>query len=147
MFARRLAYSRVALVLTLATIGCSKSKDDLPREPVAGTVTMDDQPLPEAVILFSPAGDAAEAKTSATAEIKDGKFSVPREDGLVPGTYNVSISHAKMEKVKTKAKGALSKPTRLGKEEIPARYNAKTTLSADIPKGGKSDLNFPLTSK
>jgi hypothetical protein len=49
--------------------------------------------------------------------------------------------------VKTKAKGELAKPTRLGKETIPARYNTKSDLKAEIKPGGAKDLKFPLESK
>lgn len=148
MNAFRPARSLLALALTVAAIGCSRSKDDLPREPVAGTVAMDGRPLPEGAIQFSPAADAAKAPTvGAVAEIKEGRFTIPREDGLVPGRYKVSISHAPAQAVKTKAKGALAKPTRLGKEQIPEKYNKATTLTAEIPRGGKADLDFSLQSK
>ena len=83
--------------LGLGTIGCSPSKDDLPREPVAGKVTMDGQPLLEGVIQFYPKENATASSVGANAEIKDGAFSIAREDGLVPGSYKVAISHAGVE--------------------------------------------------
>jgi hypothetical protein len=146
MIARRCAYSSLALALGLMTFGCSRSKDDLPREPVAGTVTMDGQPLPEAVIQFYPTGDAK--TTGANAQIKDGQFSIPREDGLVPGTYKVSISHAELQAALFKGKKSDSpRSKRLGPELIPARYNSKSELTAEIKPGGTEDLKFELTSK
>ena len=36
--------------------GCSQSSDELPREPVSGTVTLDGQPLASGTIQFSPDG-------------------------------------------------------------------------------------------
>jgi hypothetical protein len=146
--------SRRALFLALflsPVIGCSRSKDDLPREPVAGTVTLDNQPLAVGVIQFTPT-DPAAAATAHVTEIADGKFSIPKEDGLVPGTYRISISHAEMEEVKTKSKtkkpaGSLSKATRLGKEMIPARYNIQSTLKEQIKPGGAGDLKYDLQSK
>ncbi len=146
--------SRRTFLLTLilsTAIGCSRSKDDLPREAVAGIVTLDTQPLIEGVIQFTPT-DPNAAATACVAEISDGKFSIPREDGLVPGSYRISISHAEMEEVKTKSKtkkpqGSLSKSTRLGKETIPARYNTQSTIKEEIKRGGASDLKFDLQSK
>jgi hypothetical protein len=138
-------------VLGLAAAGCSRSRDDLPREPVAGSVTMDGQPLPEAVIQFSPVGDPAKGPTvGANAEIKDGRFSIPREDGLVPGPYKVSISHAELKDVQAKGKVNTSIPSRtkkIGPERIPPRYNANTELKAEIKPGGASDLKYDLQSK
>jgi hypothetical protein len=142
----RLSYCILSLALGLAQIGCSRSKDDLPREPVAGTVTMDGKPLPEAAIQFTPTGETK--ATGVVAKVEDGKFSIPREEGLVPGTYMVSISHAEQQEIKSKkAAGSLSKSTKMGKEQIPARFNTQSKLTAEIKKGGVSDLSFPLESK
>ena len=136
----------------LAAIGCSPSKDDLPREPVAGTVTIDGQPLPEAAIQFTPTGETK--ATGVVAKVEDGKFSIPREEGLVPGAYMVSISHAEQQdgpSAKGKRAGSRSTPPsstkKLGPEQIPARYNTQSKLTAEIKKGGVSDLSFPLESK
>jgi hypothetical protein len=146
MNTHRLSYFVLSLAVVLAPIGCSRSKDDLPREPVAGTVTMDGKPLPEAAIQFTPTGETK--ATGAVAKVEDGKFSIPREEGLVPGTYMVSISHAEQQEIKSKkATGSLSKSTKLGPEKIPARYNTQSKLTAEIKKGGVSDLSFPLESK
>jgi hypothetical protein len=146
MNTHRLSFGILSLALGLATTGCSSSKDDLPREPVAGTVTMDGKPLPEAAIQFTPTGETK--ATGAVAKVEDGKFSIPREEGLVPGTYMVSISHAEQEEIKSKkAVGPLSKSTKMGKEQIPARFNTQSKLTAEIKKGGVSDLSYPLESK
>jgi hypothetical protein len=150
MTARRPPLSLLALSLTLAMTGCSRKLDDLPREPVAGTVTMDNQPLPEAVIQFYPQGESSATSTGANAEIKDGRFSIPRESGLVPGTYKVSISHAELTDIDAKGKNRRSTPTRskkLGPEQIPARYNAKSELKVEIKSGGATDLKYELQSK
>ena len=33
------------------------------------------------------------------------------------------------------------------RETLPAKYNTKSTLKADVTKGGKNAFDFPLTSK
>jgi hypothetical protein len=143
----------LALALAVAPIGCSRGLDDLPREPVAGTVTMDGQALPEAVIVFSPTGDASKGPAAAVvAEVKDGQFAIPRDEGPIPGSYKISISHAEMKDADSKSKGRkktpiLSRSKVIGPELIPARYNTQTELTADIPKGGRKDLKFDLKSK
>jgi hypothetical protein len=151
MIARRATRSVLAPILILATFGCLKRYDDLPREPVAGTVTMDGQTLPEASIQFSPTGDTK--ATGANTQVKDGQFSIPREDGLVPGTYKVSISHAELVEVADKGKikappsSIPSRTKRIGPEMIPARYNTKSELTAEIKPGGTRDLKYDLKSK
>jgi hypothetical protein len=146
MNAPRRTYTLLALALGLVPIGCSSSKDSLPREAVSGDVTLDGQPLPKAAIQFTPTGEMK--ATSAVAEVDGGKFSISRAEGLVPGTYRVSISHAEVIEVKPKkGEGALSKTTRLGKELIPAMYNTQSKLTAEIRPGGAKDLKFELQSK
>jgi hypothetical protein len=149
MTTRRSAYSLLVLLPSLVTIGCSTSKDDLPRVPVAGTVDMDGRPLPEAVIQFYPIGEKTATSVGANAQIVNGKFSIAREDGLVPGSYKVSISHQELKDVESNAqkKGTPSRSKVLGPERIPAKYNTQSTLKADIKAGGSKDLRFELQSK
>jgi hypothetical protein len=149
MTGRRRSPYLLGLILALAPFGCSTRLDDLPREPVAGVVLIDGQPLPEAVIQFAPMGEASATSTAEHAEVKDGSFSIPREHGLVPGKYKVAISHAELKAPDTKAKRKIT-PERskvLGPEQIPARYNTKSTLEAEIKPGGAKDLKFELQSK
>jgi hypothetical protein len=151
MLPRRLTDSLIALVLTFGMAGCSQPLDDLPREPVSGTVMMDGQPLAEAVIQFTPTGATAKSPIAgANGEIKDGQFSIPREEGPVPGTYKVSISHAELKDVPSKGKVNTSIPQRnkkVGPEQIPADYNTKSKLEVEIKSGGAGDLKFELKSK
>ncbi len=143
-------YINSALVLALGlAAGCSGGGDDLPREAVAGTVTLDGQPLANGVIQFNPAGkDAAgSAAVSAGGQIAGGKFSIPREGGPVPGKYSVAIySAARGERTKPAQVGG-GKPAELAKELIPAKYNTATELTAEVKKGGGNDFTFALQSK
>src|SRR5262249_50222046 len=143
MIRRRSTRIVLALTFGLTVVGCSRSKDDLPREPVAGTVTLDGQPLAEAVIQFSPTGDASKTpRSGANWEIKDGQSPTPREEGLAPAPYRVSISHAELKDVKAKGKVNTAIPSRTktyGPEQILARYNAQSELKAEIKPGGTRD--------
>jgi hypothetical protein len=145
------AHSRFRYILVLAVglaAGCSGSGDDLPREPVSGTVTLDNQPLATGVIQFSPAekASAGQSLNSAGGQITDGKFSISREQGLVPGKYNVAINAAeKTERTKPERVGA-GKMSDLAKELIPAQYNSQTTLTAEVKKGGGNAFTFTLES-
>jgi hypothetical protein len=110
---------------------------------------MDGQPLPKAVIQFYPEGEASANSAGANGEIKDGKFSIPREAGPVPGSYRVSISHAELLTADPtgKSKNVPDRSKKLGPEQIPARYNTKTELRREIKSGGAPDLEFKLESK
>jgi hypothetical protein len=136
----------VCAALGLA-VGCTGSGDDLPREAVSGSVTLDGQPLANGSISFMPpvAGGTA---TSGGSTIMNGKFSFSRETGLVPGTYNVAI-HASERSARTRPAhvGAAPKASELPKELIPVKFNANTELKTEITKGGGNVLTFTLQTK
>ncbi len=74
----------------------------------------------------------------------------PARRGWFPGTYKVSISHAELKDVPAKGKSNTSIPSRskkLGPELIPAKYNTKSELKAEIKRGGVQDLKFDLQSR
>jgi hypothetical protein len=137
------------LAIGLVAPGCAGG-DELPREAISGTVTLDSRPLAGGVIQFTP---AVEATTGGIAvgggsPIKDGQFSIDREHGLVPGSYKVTVNAAgaPTEPFKTLEPG---RPNRAAKpkELIPTKYNAQTTLTAEVKKGGGNNFKFDLVSQ
>jgi hypothetical protein len=127
--------------------GCSTG-DGLPREPISGTVTLDGQPLAEGAIQFSPAGGAtAGPAVSAGALIEGGRFSIDREHGLIPGSYRVGVNAAAPTSAQAGPAGPGGKPVARAAELIPAKYNAETTLTAQVQKGGRNRFQFDLRSK
>ena len=141
---------RLSLVIFLfpvlgLVVGCSQSSDELPREPVSGTVTLDGQPLSNGAITFIPETGVG----GGGGTITDGAFSIGREGGLVPGKYKVAIyaSEKTAETTKPDQVGGTKKESKVAKELIPTKYNAQTELSAEIQKGGTRDLKFDLQSK
>jgi hypothetical protein len=143
----------ILAAVVLAMAGCSGSGDDLPREAVSGTVTLDSQPLADGTITFAPQaqGSTGGFATPGGAMIKDGKFYIAREVGMVPGTYSVAIYSAGKRGNGTKPAqpgGGGNKGTDVAPETIPAKYNSRTELKAEIQKGGSIDtLKFELKSK
>ena len=146
-----LHHRRFSFALFLAAsglmAGCSGSRDELPREPVSGTVMMDGQPLAEGAIQFTPAAGSGGPAISYTAPIENGEFSIPRADGLVPGSYKVSISAVPVKR-DTRIEATIGKKKATPfKELIPAKYNSKTTLTEEIKRGGASGLKYEIRSK
>jgi hypothetical protein len=142
----RLSSALVVFAALGLAVGCSGSGDDLPREAVSGTVTLDGQPLANGTISFSPAGGSGGPGGGGV--IGGGKFSIPRETGLVPGNYNVALYASEKRAEQTKpAQAGGGKPAERPKELIPAKYNTSTELKAEIKKGGGNDLRFTLLSK
>jgi hypothetical protein len=121
----------VALAVLALVAGCGKS-DRPPLGKVSGTVTLDGQPLPEALVLFTPDGPG---RTSQGVTDASGRYSVTYLRDIVGanlGRHMVRITTAREET------GA--------KELLPAKYHAKTTLSATVSPGDNV-VDFALDSK
>lgn len=142
----------VAIIL-LASWGCGGG-DGLPRQAVSGKVTLDGQPLDSALITFTPNGGGGDS-TSGAAQVSGGSFSISKAEGLIPGSYRVSISATKESPVKASRKKEtdsvtgeeIAPPTSALREVLPARYNARSELKADVTDAGPNDFTFDLTSK
>jgi hypothetical protein len=135
--------SRIFSLLAFAALawaaGCS---DESPYGEVQGEVTLDDKPLNEGVVRFVP-GDG---KTpTASALLEGGKF----RERVPIGTHRVEISSPQLPKGITSAKqmkrGTVDEGSAL-EELIPARYNTRTELQAEVKKG-TNKVRFDLKSK
>ena len=128
------------LLLALTLAGCGVAEDEVPREPIWGTVTLDGTPLKAGSISFAseaPVQGKAVA-TTAGAVIVDGRYSIDRAQGLMPGKYRVAILSQGGGPPTDEAPGpATSTPP--PKDPIPAKYNAQlTTLNVGVIKDGSS---------
>ena len=137
------AFTAFQCLITLVSAGCS-DRDDLPRRAVSGTVTLDGQPLDGGRIEFQPTDSAGLATGSA---IEQGSYRIAREAGPTPGRYRVNISAA--SETKEAAEPQDSSPGRAQPavaERIPARYNASSTLTAEIKADSAEPIDFALDS-
>lgn len=135
MMRSRNAFLLIAVAL-LPLAGCEKANA---RKAVLGTVTFKGVPLDMGSIAFLSSSDGMQV---GGALIKDGKFQMPAEMGLEPGTYKVSVSSPKGIAERTPEQVAAgASPS--AKEQIPAEYNTKTKLTIEVTGGGSNV--FPLT--
>jgi hypothetical protein len=132
-------------MLALASSGCEGRSDDLPREGVSGSVTMDGQPLAKGTIQFAPTSD--KIPTTITAGINDGKYSVPHTEGLVPGTYKVAISSFNEVAETPEPHHAPGKVGPAPKNLIPKQFNTASTLTAEVKGGEANTFDFEITKK
>lgn len=125
--------------------GCGQG-DNLPREAVSGSVSIAGKPLAKGLITFLPSD--SEVPTQGGGAIMDGKYSIPRDQGLVPGEYKVVISSTenKPETVVDKTNDMPGMPPILAKEAIPSQYNEKSLLTAKVTAGAKNVFEFNLTN-
>ncbi|MEQ1828342.1 MAG: hypothetical protein ABL921_20445 [Pirellula sp.] len=79
------------------TLGCAClfgcGQDGPVRYSLSGTVSMPDgKPVPAGDVSLEPDGSAGNKGPATMVQIKDGKFSAPRDQGIVGGKYVVTIS-------------------------------------------------------
>src|SRR5262249_35444301 len=77
----------ILAMFVLLFAGCGSRSDRL---AVSGEVTLDGSPVDEASIRLTSTGNGKLFASGAM--IQNGKFHVPQEKGLPPGTYRVEIS-------------------------------------------------------
>jgi hypothetical protein len=131
---------------SLFLTGCGGG-DNLPREEISGSVAVDGKPLDSGLITFQPDGSEA---TQSGASVVQGKYTIPRDQGLVPGKYTVTITAAgntPEKQVDTLTNNNMpGMPPLPAKEVIPSSYNSQSLLSAQVKAGSKNEFNFNLTA-
>jgi hypothetical protein len=141
----RLLVCLVLMPASAASIfsGCGGAQDELPRQTVAGTVKFQGGPLKSGLIQFQPS--SAGASMAGGAGIVDGQYSISRAEGLVPGSYQVSITSAAAAASPAGALPGDSPPP--AREPIPVKYNARTTLKAEVKPDAPNKFDYDLDSK
>jgi hypothetical protein len=125
--------------LMLLIAGCADGRDPHGRQAIHGVVTFRGQPLDQGSIRFqSPDPNGL----SAGALIQNGKYQIPREQGLPAGTYTVHLSSLEPTPPLTGAPG--ENPAPPAKERLPEEYNVKTRLKAEIKPDQTPKFDFEV---
>lgn len=124
------------VVLMLVAAGCAQKPKGMPDlAPVTGVVTMDGKPLPKVTVAFT---NDANGQVSFGGTDDAGKFELTysgRHKGASIGANTVRITTSTDNPVGPE-----------WKDPIPAKYNKKTELKADVQPGGVL-IDFELSSK
>ena len=114
---------------------------------VTGRITLDGQPLANAVVVFQPVPTGLEINSEPGSDATtdaDGVFHLKvrrtGQDGAVVGQHRVMISA--FANMKPEKGGGLER-----RNVIQSRYNEKTTLIFDVPAGGTQEARFDLLSR
>ncbi|HCO25588.1 MAG: hypothetical protein CME31_22015 [Gimesia sp.] len=125
----------------VSLVGCGGASDAPVTYPVSGNVTLDGEPLTEGDIIFR---DASGKAASAAGKIENGAYSLT----ATAGKKSVVITATKEIPGKTVVGGAPDEPPVPAVEQyLPAEYNEKTTLEADVSDSGSNEFSFELKSK
>jgi hypothetical protein len=130
---------RIAPVLLTFAFLAGCGEEEPAGKPVSGHVTFHGKPLDHGSIQFTP---AAEQGTMSGGMIKDGHYQVSAEHGLKPGLYDVRISSKEGGPPPSDdLPGEVKDPP---KERIPAQYNSRTTLKAEVKESGENKFDFTI---
>ena len=126
-------------LVVMGLVGCSSAPDDQPETgPVTGVVLLDDKPLPNARVLFSPTsgGQSSEGTTD-----ENGKFELRyKRDimGAKVGEHLVKISTYEEPQV-----GDDGRPTGGRLELVPQEYNETSSLKRTV-ESEDNEFEFKL---
>ena len=127
----------VCPLLAMCGFGCGRS--DLPElAPVSGTITLDGKPCPKAIVLYSIQKENGGRPSSGLTDA-EGHYELQYLDG-------VKGAHIGMNKVEVTTFWPDGEPGEGESESIPAKYNSKSTLTADV-KDGRNTFDFNLESE
>jgi hypothetical protein len=134
---------RPLAVLLLLVGGCGDSAGG--RQEISGTVTLRGQPLDQGIIEFHPLDNPSSDQlvTKSGAMIKDGKYLIPKAQGLVPGKYRVVLSSGD-QKASLSEAGDPGPKSIFSKERIPADYNLNTKQVVEVKKGGPNQFDYVI---
>ena len=124
-----------AIFVALSSVGCGSASNS-----VTGIVTLDSEPLAEALVQFTPLdaeGRIALGKTSA-----DGTYELQSSrdvTDVAAGTYRVTITTSDVT-----GEDELGRVLR-SEEKVPAKYNSKTELTKEVIEGANK-IDFDLTN-
>lgn len=139
------------MVMLLCLSGCGGPSDQPDLGRVQGTITFDGQPLSGVVVVFQPdSGRPARGRTDT-----EGKYELT----YIRSTRGTKVGHNRVEIAPSEedddpAENEVDTETvsrkrpakfKSGKPKIPARYNIKTELEADVQPGNNT-FDFELTS-
>ena len=139
-------------ILSLNLSGCGTGSDQPELGLVTGTVTLDDKPLKGIEVVFHPEnGRPARGKTDS-----DGRYELT----YIYKTFGTKLGHNRVEIAPNEEgededsegdgggeqDGAAKKRSKPGKIKIPARYNSKSELKANV-EVGENVFDFNLESK
>jgi hypothetical protein len=138
---RRFAWLLPGLSILLFSLGCGDPHDG--RLAVSGNVTFQGQPLDQGNIMFIPA--SRDLRTQASAQIINGRYQISAAQGLRPGKYKVSI-HSGDGRTPVVPSDAPPGPSGnfSSQDRIPEAYNLKSTLEAEVKKGGANRFDYPI---
>ena len=104
---------------------------------------VDGAPVQTGTVSFTPTEGQA---TSGGAVISNGKYTIPRDNGLLAGKYRVAISAPASGSDKPAPVMPGEAPP-LAKDLIPPEWNTASNQIVEVKKGGANSFPFEISTK
>jgi len=136
----------IAIAAALTIAGCSSRPADQPSlGKVRGKITMDGEPLAGVDVVFSPEKGRPSMATTDAAGRYDLCY-INTTKGAKVGPHKVFIRPTDMPPEEPSADGSSGGAPVAPPPKIPAKYNKRSTLTAEV-KAGRNTFDFALESK
>jgi hypothetical protein len=132
------------ITVLLFSAGCGGSGDHYNRHAISGVVMLDGQPLSSGNIIFYP---EQQGPVVSGGHVSDGKFEIPKKQGLPAGSYKVSITSSQAIQSNSKNPEELVINPPDVKSLIPKKYNTETTVVSKVEDTLKNVFTYELISK
>ncbi len=137
MFSRSATAFGIICLLLNSLWGCREQASGPVRYELKGTVTYNNQPVPAGEMVFSPDSAAGNSGPGSVALIENGKYSIPRNQGVVGGPYVVTIHGF----TAPPSAAAVPEPGTSDSKQLFTTIDLKQELP---PKGGSWDFVIPI---
>jgi hypothetical protein len=131
------------LVAAVAVAGCDRAPAPPKRGKIEGKVTLNGKPVASGrirLMAIDPNG------TNVAADIKDGEFVVPADQGPTKGKYRVEFSVPSATKRRIPNDDIPGQFIEEAPETLPPRYHRDSTITQDYDPGNPQPLSFQLTT-
>lgn len=136
---RRVAIRVLFVAVALNGIGCTNRSAPEPlRYPLQGKADYDGRPIANGEILFSPDVEAGNSGPGSLAIIKDGKYLLNRNQGIVGGAYVVEITAFHASDPKLVDAG--------GEPGLRRVLFPRYQLRVELPSGGEFNVSVPASN-
>ncbi|WP_397568233.1 hypothetical protein [Schlesneria sp. T3-172] len=132
--------------LALLLPGCGTSP--IPHTELFGEVSLDGKPVDEAVVYLSAKTGDSRMRGTYTAEVIDGEFEFPRDQGPPPGEYEIILkpieddSEELFVRIREQKRQAL-----LQRDQFLAAVARKGTIRVSLSEDDTNQIKIDLTSR
>ena len=135
----------VFLVACAAALAAGCSDEFAGRYPLSGKVTLEGQPLSNAMITFEPLDGQG---TASGAPIENGEYKVEKKAGLMPGKYIVRITAGDGVTPQDADEEGAAAPggntNIISRDRVPVEYNERSTQQIEVKSDGPNQFDFAI---